>query len=222
MKVGTDGVLLGAWASGENCKTMLDVGTGTGLLALMLLQRFPQLHIDAIDADTMAYTQALRNINNCPLPGAQSQIRVIHNSLHQWMQTADKKYDLIVCNPPYYASGFRVTDAARNMARVAENLPQDTLLFAAKQLLTDVGKLAIIYPVYEGEIFLDNAAPADLHCWRKTIVYTKRQNRAKRFLLEFGRHPQTCITNELVMEVPGQCNYTQEYKQLTQDFYLHF
>lgn len=222
MKAGTDGVLLGAWVIGTDPKFALDVGTGTGLLALMLAQKFPGICVDAIDIDEKAYSQALINIQLCELRGSQKRVQIFESSLEEWKKSTGKKYDLIICNPPYFMKGFPVQNKERNKARVAENLTQDSLLGATKHLLTDRGSLQVIYPVEEGKAFLDKSANFGFYCKRSTTVFAKVNQAPKRMLFDFVQYECNTLKEELIIEYAEQHAYTEEYKLLTSNFYLNF
>jgi tRNA1Val (adenine37-N6)-methyltransferase len=134
MKVGTDGVLLGAWVDGALIgDRVLDIGTGTGIIAIMLAQKNPEAQIDAIERDENAFQQATGNVAICPW---SNNIHVYHIDLAQYLLSSSNAYSTIVCNPPYFIKGWQVDNPGRKLARDAEHLPHDLLIAAAKQLLT--------------------------------------------------------------------------------------
>lgn len=222
MKVGTDGVLLGAWAHIENGNNVLDAGTGTGLLALMIAQRCPDCKIDAIDVDEEAFTQAKINVQLFEAGKKKQTIQVIKSSLQNWADNSEKKYESLICNPPYFFNGFPVHEKARNNARVAGNLSGDDLLSSAKKILKETGSLQVIYPVQEGEIFLKRCSETGFYCKRITRVFAKENRPAKRILIEIVMHVCETSENNLVIEHAGQHNYSEDYKKLTKEYYLAF
>lgn len=217
MKVGTDGVLLGCWADAAGCSSILDAGCGTGLIALIMEQRFDDCKIEAIDSDAFAYEQTLINISD-----NASRIQAFHAALQEWAVWTDKRYDMIICNPPFFLKGFPVPDAKRSRARAAENLTQQELLRFAMEILSGSGKLAVIYPVNEAKIFIGLCRDAGMHCKRMTTVFAKEDQPAKRILMEFTKYVCDTIEDKLVIEHDGQHAYTEAYKKLTGDFYLNF
>ncbi|MBC8045242.1 MAG: methyltransferase [Fimbriimonadaceae bacterium] len=229
MKVGTDAILLGAWTSleikGKNKYTnILDIGTGTGVLALMLAQRAKSCLVDAIDLDAFAYEECLLNVRNSGFKNNElvQSVQCFHSSLQEWIRYCNKKYDILICNPPFYYKGFPVADEKRNKARAAENLLPENLITAAKKLLYNDGILSVIYPVREGERFLQMCIETNLYCKRKTTVYPKENKPAKRILLEITSTQSETKTDTIIIEHEGQHNYTEQYKNLTKEFYLHF
>lgn len=219
MKVGTDGVLLGAWVDvGLIGDKVLDIGTGTGIIAIMLAQKNPEAQIDAIERDENAFQQAAGNIALCPW---SNNIHVYHIDLAQYLLSSKNTYSTIVCNPPYFIKGWQVDNPGRKLARDAEHLPHDLLIAAAKQLLTVDGNLWIVLPKQEGELFITAALQEQLYCCNKTLVYTKPGIAAKRLLLRFSKQKPEVVENELLI-ADEQNNYTDAYKSLTKDFYLNF
>lgn len=219
MKVGTDGVLLGAWVDGALIgDRVLDIGTGTGIIAIMLAQKNPEAQIYAIERDENAFQQATGNVAICPW---SNNIHVYHIDLAQYLLSSSNAYSTIVCNPPYFIKGWQVDNPGRKLARDAEHLPHDLLIAAAKQLLTADGNLWIVLPKQEGELFITTALQGELYCCNKTQVFTKPGIAAKRLLLRFSNQKTVVEENELLI-ADEQNNYTDAYKALTKDFYLNF
>lgn len=217
MKVGTDGVLLGCWADAADCSSILDAGCGTGLIALIMEQRFDAGKIEAIDSDAFAYEQTLINICN-----NVSRIQAFHAALQEWVLWTDRRYDMIICNPPFFLKGFPVPDEKRSKARAAENLTQHELVRVAVDMLSEKGKLAVIYPVNEAKLFISLCRDAGMHCKRMTTVFAKEDQPAKRILMEFTKYLCDRQDDDLIIEHDGQHAYTEAYKKLTGDFYLNF
>ncbi|MDR0431348.1 MAG: methyltransferase [Tannerellaceae bacterium] len=216
MKVGTDGVLLGAWASVDSCHTILDIGTGTGLIALMLAQRSIAV-IDALDIDKDAFVQASENVSSSPFA---NRIQVYHSSFAGFAASAKKKYDLVVSNPPYFVQSLKSPDNKKNLARHTDTLPLPDLLSGAKSLLAPNGRIAIILPVQREDELRDITTKNNLHIMKQTIVYPTPEARPKRLLVELSANaPASTVSNSFVIETTRH-HYTPEYTTLAKDFYL--
>lgn len=216
MKVGTDGVLLGAWATCENAEKVLDIGTGTGLIALMIAQR-SIANIDAIEIDEAACLQAHENFRKSPW---EDRINLIHQSFQNFINETDKKYDLIVTNPPYFQNSLVAPDDQRTKARHNSELELYDIIDGTNKLLTENGTLSIILPYVEGVLFIAKAAEHGLYCVRQTNVIPKPKAPIKRLLLEFKRQKQAFIDQDLTIELDNRHEYSENYKNLTRDFYL--
>lgn len=218
MKVGTDGVLLGAWADIENCQTILDVGTGCGLIALMVAQRNNKAFVTAIDIDVEAVKEARENAESSIFG---NRIEIINNSLLDFSECCTQKFDTIITNPPFFTDGLLSPDRARADARHAYSMPYKEIFRAAKFLLTGNGKLSIIYPITQRDVLVEEARLNDLFVCRETVVLPTPESLPKRVLLEFSRLPlPNIISNELVIEVERH-KYSEEYKTLVSEFYLN-
>lgn len=216
MKVGTDGVLLGAWVQAGEAKRVLDIGTGTGLIALMMAQK-STASVDAIDIDSAACEQARQNARNALWA---DRIRVTHASLQDFKP--GYRYDLIVSNPPYFIDSFEASGEARNMARSASHsLSYDELLQGVVRLLHITGRFCVILPFKEGRIFRDKAEQNGLFCNHLVNVKTGRDKPWKRVLMEFSRQEEELVEEELVIHYDER-QFTEAYKALTRDFYPAF
>lgn len=216
MKVGTDGVLLGAWCNLNGVQKVLDIGTGTGLIALMMAQRC-NAQIDAIDIDESACIQAGLNVENSPF---KNQISVHHAALSSFVKMQKETYDRIVSNPPYFINSLKCPDKQRNTARHTDTLSIPELLNSAATLLKQDGRFAIILPFDQKEILQGTANKAKLHLIRETTVYPTPEAEPKRILAEFG--PTAVaepIHSDLTIEIERH-KYTEGYINLTKDFYL--
>ena len=239
MKVGTDGVLLGAWAGREmegsrgfkgfQELNLLDIGTGTGLIALMMAQRcstqMVDCHIDAVEIDTKAAQQAAENVAASPWA---NQIQVYPCSLSQYMDNRKEdrlQYDLVVSNPPFYNATLKPDDEARAIARHKDALPLTEIIQCACRTLTPRGRLALIYPMnYDSEVMTE-AIAAGLKPLRICNVLTKVGKACKRRMVEFClNHAETlsmeCEVSTLSIR-DAEGNYTSEYLDLTLPFYTH-
>lgn len=218
MKVGTDGVLLGAWADADNPLTILDVGTGTGLIALMLAQRFPSAQVDAIDMDRSAYEQAAENVTDSPF---FNQIQVFYSSFQDFSELyKDKRYDLIVSNPPFFNDSLKSPDPSRTLARHTDTLPLPVLLKLATALLNESGILSLILPFDTADDLLDEALAVGLKLVRRTDIIPVIGGKPKRSLLTFAQTSSASpVLEQLTIELARHV-YTEEFRRLTADFYL--
>ncbi|WP_306565597.1 tRNA1(Val) (adenine(37)-N6)-methyltransferase [Flavobacterium lindanitolerans] len=218
MKIGTDGVLLGAWAPIEhNPFNVLDIGTGTGIISLMIAQRSHAEQIDAFEIDEDAYEQAVENFENSPW---SDRLFCFHAALDEFMEEPEDEYDLIVSNPPFYTEDYSSGNDQRDLARFADALPFEDLAEAAGFLLSKNGIFAVILPYKEEEKFIALVRDFDLFPVKITRVKGTPTSEIKRSLLAFSRHySENFPTDELVIEI-SRHNYTPEYIHLTKDFYL--
>lgn len=218
MKVGTDGVLLGAWAPiHDNPKSILDIGTGTGLIALMLAQRTSAEQIDALEISENAFEQATENFENSIWA---DRLYCYHAGLDEFIEEPDCEYDLIVCNPPFYSEDFKTNDVDRNLARFQDAMPFEEIVEAAELLLSENGTLAIIIPFKEEEYFINLCAQAELFPVKATRIRGSATTNITRSLLAFKRYELSIINaNEIIIENKRH-DYTEEYIELTKDFYL--
>lgn len=215
MKVGTDGVLLGAWVDVTHSKRILDIGTGSGVIALMLAQRTTSdVAIDAVEVEKEDAEQARENVEQSPWP---RRVEVFHSSIQNF--TSEERYDLIVSNPPYFNNSAKPPDEKRIQARHTTTLPYDVLLHHAKQLLTPNGRLALILPFTEGLAFETLASQYGLRCCRKTAFRTRREKPIERWLMELSAGSCQKIDDEILLYNDG-LEWSDDYIRLTRDFYL--
>lgn len=218
MKVGTDGVLLGAWTEiKEDVRSVLDIGTGTGLLALQIAQRSDCEIIDALEIEPNAYEQAVTNFENSDWG---DRLFCYHASLQEFSQEIEDTYDLIISNPPFYNSTFKELEQNRALARHTQNLTFDELLQGTSKLLSESGSCAFIIPYQEEEIFLEIAQKNNQFPNRITRVKGNVKTPIKRSLLQLSFVKTTPKTEELSIEIERH-QYTKAYIQLVQDFYLN-
>ncbi len=217
MKVGTDGVLLGAWVSlEEHPESILDIGAGTGLIALQLAQRSSAETIDAIELDAAAYEQCVGNFEASPWG---DRLFCYHAGFDEFVDEMEDKYDLIVSNPPFYAEDVSSGDQSRDNARQSSSLPFDELVQGVSRFLTEDGNFAVIIPYKEEGNFIDLAKNVDLFPNRITRVKGNPETDFKRSLMEFSFHQNKPYIDSLIIE-EGRHQYTKEYIELTQAFYL--
>lgn len=216
MKVGADGVTLGAWADVNNAQEVLDVGCGTGLLALMVAQRNVRSSITAIEIDINCVKQAFGNCNQSPFC---NRIDVHHIALQKFTEVSNQKFDLIISNPPYFNQSLKSPNHSRNIARHADALPHADLITAAKKLLKQSGRLCLILPILEGKAFISLAEKNSLFCTKKVSVFPNTKKAANRMLLEFRCVFSDTETYNIVVEKERGI-YTEEYTDWVREFYL--
>jgi tRNA1Val (adenine37-N6)-methyltransferase len=216
MKVGTDGVLLGAWTKTPN-GTVLDIGSGTGVIGLMIAQRNPNCFIDAIDIDENAFLQTKTNAENCPW---NNRINVFHTSLQDFKP--NKKYQLIVSNPPFFVNSSKSGNAAKNTARHTDELSFEDLLHSVANLLLPDGIFSVVLPFAAAQEFTELAKTHQLYLNRWCKVKPNLAKPPKRVLMEFALHQQTLEQETLTIETNQRHVYTPAYQNLTKEFYLEF
>lgn len=230
MKIGTDGVLLGAWTALKNKPSkILDVGAGTGVISLMLAQRSGAEEIDALEIDENAYEQCVDNFEASPWG---DRLFCYHAGFEEFFEEPEDPYDLIVSNPPFFSPSNKtkpiassdvesppITKTSRKWARTQETLSFEALICGVSKLLAHNGRFSTIIPVTEEKSFIALAAHYRLYPLRQTRVRGSALTKLKRSLLEFGRFESPVQTDELTIEI-GRHHYTPEYIALTKDFYL--
>lgn len=216
MKVSTDGVLLGAWTPVEQAVRVLDVGTGTGLIALQIAQRNALAHVTAVEIDADAAMQAQENINASPW---RERVDVIRTDFMDFRP--DARFDLIVSNPPYFVNALKCPDEQRSLARHGGGLNYISLFRHSRELLAGEGKVSIIVPSEMTGLAEDAAWAHELYPERRTRIYTKERKPSRRVLITFGLKLCPLQEDAIYIHTPDG-SYTQEYKELTRDFYLNF
>ena len=216
MKVGTDGVLLGAWTQVPDDGQILDVGTGTGLIALMLAQRSTNTEILGVDIDADAVEQAVENTGASPWA---DRIQIMQMDFKYPTQLQGRKFNLIVSNPPFFKEKVFSNDSKRNMARSAELLPLETLFANAEPLLAEDGLLSLVLPYAVAEEAIGQAALKGLFLLRRCDVQTKEEAAPKRALMTWGKTIQPSLRETLVI-YDAQHHYTADFNNLTSNFYL--
>lgn len=214
MKVGTDGVLLGAWTDLSQTRRILDIGTGTGLIALMLAQRNPEAQITAIDIDAEAVKQACENFSASPW---SNRLKAIQQDVCHYTEIS--LFDTIVSNPPYFIDSLKCADNQRTTARHTDSLDAQRLLKKVSELLAPDGRFSLILPADQTNELIRIAQIQGLHPSRLTQVITRPGLPPKRSLVEFQKTIQPIQANELVIELERHV-YSEGYTSLTRDFYL--
>jgi len=217
MKVGTDGILLGAWSLLEGAGAILDIGCGSGLIGLMLAQRSRgSAHITALDVDAGAIRQSRENVAASPWPRS---FTIVHQGLQPFAEESSERFDLLVSNPPYFGAGQTFADPARQRARHTAELTHAQLLHGAGKLLADGGRLALVLPYDAGLRLLDDATRQGWLPLRLTEVITVAGRPPQRLLLELGREPASCREEQLVIHDRPPA-YSEAFCRLTREFYL--
>ncbi|WP_067147022.1 tRNA1(Val) (adenine(37)-N6)-methyltransferase [Pseudotamlana agarivorans] len=217
MKIGTDAVLLGAWTSLEKRPfSILDIGSGTGVLALMLAQRSAAEIIDALEIDDKAYEQCVDNFEQSDWG---DRLFCYHASLEEFVDEIEDQYDLIVCNPPFYSEDYKTNNVSRDLARFQEALPFDHLLHGVSSLLSDTGVFTVVIPYKEEARFIALASEVNLFLNKRLHVQGSPTSEIKRSLLEFSFRESDIKTETLIIENQRH-DYTEDYINLTKDFYL--
>ncbi|MDV3952478.1 tRNA (adenine-N(6)-)-methyltransferase [Elizabethkingia anophelis] len=211
-RVGTDGVVLGALCNGEGAVRALEVGCGTGLISLMLAQRFSSAVFDALDINTKAVEIAGQNFSNSPFANRLNVVEINYNDFE-----SVEKYDLIVSNPPYFES-----DSSKDLiARHQVLLSFQQLIYKSARLISDTGILSVIIPCDDAGNFITIAEDNNLYLIRKIDIYGIKGGKLKRNILEFSRKLSELVLEELVLEKEKRI-YSDEYRELTKDFHPMF
>lgn len=217
MKVGTDGILLGAWINASEANHILDIGTGSGMIALMCAQKNQEAKIDAVDIEEAAFKLATKNTAASIW---KDRMEVFHASIQEFSKVRDIKYDLIVTNPPFFTGGTFSKDADRNQMRHTIKLPNGELLQVVRRLMKRTGRFCVILPYLEGLRFKEQAEQYGFFCTRKTEVFPTPTKGIERLLLQFEFSEKTLEEGQLIVEENQQ--YTEDFVNLTKAFYRDF
>lgn len=218
MKVGTDSVLLGAWADVPYSGNILDIGTGTGVLAMIAAQKSRGM-VTAIEPDRPSYFQASENFSLSPW---SERFNMINTSLQEFAENDTERFSFIISNPPFHKETITPPDAGRKNARNSESLPPDVLIRSIATLLKLDGSAAIIYPYNQLKLLENLITENGLFISRKLLVRPVPGKDYHRILLQFGFVNADTKTDELVIETGKRHHYSNEYKALTEAFYLYF
>lgn len=219
MKVGTDGVLLGAWAEVGEATRILDIGAGTGVIAIMAAQRAPGALVDAVEIDEAAFLQSTENMTRCPW---SDRLRVFHLPVNDFALSSNTRYDLILSNPPFFTGGTFSPEDGRNDVRHTIKLSHGDLLGSVRRLIAPQGRFALILPYIEGLRFRELAETYHFYCTRITEVRSKAGKPIERLLMEYSPNvPEQIEQTDLIIQHEGINDWTEDYKKLTGDFYLY-
>ncbi|MCU0366473.1 MAG: methyltransferase [Bacteroidales bacterium] len=217
-RITTDSVLLGAWAELQGVKRILDIGTGTGILALMAAQR-SDAYIVAIEPDRNSFMQAGLNIAGSPW---HDRISLINTSAQEYLSGKGMLFDTIITNPPFFNDSLLNPDPGKASTRHSITLSHRELLESSLRLMSPGGTLQTVLPVNEAATFMDMASAAGLSCSRRLIVKPTPLLPPARILMTLGFVERACEEATVVIEKGGRHEYSDEYKSLTKDFYLRF
>jgi len=217
LKVGTDGVLFGAWVDHQGAKRILDIGTGTGVLALIAAQRNATATVDAVEIDDDSAAQAAENVAGSPWA---DRVRVHRMDVRR--MNASGPFDLIICNPPYYVGYSASPDARIGLAKHSDELLFPELIEAVDRLLAADGRFAVIIPLNREKEFLREAGRIGVRPVRRCVVRYVAHRPAKRVLLELDRSGRPVQEEELTIEATGPFDYTPKYRALISDLMLNF
>ena len=213
MPVSTDGVLLGAWIDIDQARSILDIGTGTGLLSLMCVQRFPESTVTAIEIDHMAAEAALQNFSQSAW---SDRLELIQKNILEW--ESPSAFDTIICNPPYFNFGEQSPSAQRATARHTDSLNHRDLLAKSWNVLKPRGKANFILPEFEGEQFIQLALSMGWYLSRLCRVKPNENKPINRLVFEISKNQCHCQESELTIRHSG--SYSSEFIALTKEFYL--
>ena len=219
MKVGTDGVLLGAWTDVESAENVLDIGSGTGVISLMIAQRSNAI-ITAVEIEEAASSESEMNFANSKW---SNRLNIVNQSVIDFAATHNSQFDHIVCNPPFFNNGVRSSKVQRSIARHNDMLPFDQLIASVANLLTTNGKFDVVIPFDIEQEFIELCSSNKLYIRKRTMVKPNYTRPVKRILISFVNSTVSQIEEtEIQIEKEERHNYTDEYKNLTKDFYLAF
>lgn len=213
MKVGTDGVLLGAWALGG--KRILDIGSGTGLISLMMAQRYPEAQVVGIDLDAEACAEARENVAASPFA---DRVNIVDCRLQDYESL--EKFDAIVSNPPFFLNSLKNPDSKRSMARHADSLPFRELFRGVKLLLSDDGVFSAIVPVEVLEAFASEGYMHGFYLLRQCGIKTVERKQPKRYLLTFAKHRSMEMDDMVETIMDSEGNSSEWYAKITEEFYV--
>jgi tRNA1Val (adenine37-N6)-methyltransferase len=217
-KVGTDGVLLGACADLSGAKRILDIGTGTGLIAMMAAQR-SQADIVAIEPDEDSYSQAAENVKNSLW---SDRIVLVNKEFQRFSTDCINKFDVIITNPPFFKDSLKNPDVAKSSTRHSDSLSSEDILRGSGKLLNDNGSLQLILPYVEGTLFIAEAIDFGFFCNRIIKIKPNPAGEIIRLILKFERSKKLLSERFLTIETGIRHRYTEEYKEITKEFYLKF
>lgn len=218
MRVGTDAVLLGAAVDIIGARNILEIGTGCGIIALMMAQRSNAM-IDAIEIDADSVRQAQENVTASPW---QEKIRIIHSSLQEFSRSNTKKYDLVISNPPYFSQSLKSGNERKDISRHDDQLNFKELIIHSKELMTKSGNLWVVLPVKESTDFIDTATKHDLFVNYKLLFIPKKGKAPNRNVLQFTKEKPAGIFENVMVHRNTDGTFSRDFIQFMQDYYIDF
>ncbi|SHN19910.1 tRNA1Val (adenine37-N6)-methyltransferase [Cyclobacterium lianum] len=219
MKMGTDAVLLGALAHLDKTKMILDIGTGTGVIALMLAQRFPEARVHGVEIEAQAFVQATQNFRDSPW---RDRLEIDHAAFQDYALTRDRKYDLIVSNPPFFSGQLKSPDTQKSWARHDDQLSQKDLLLGVDQLLTEEGLFWLILPVREMRLFKTLAKQSGFVLQQEYLIRDRAGVDPRRQICSFGKGNRCPKPSGEIILKEASGGFHIDYRNLLKDFLLDF
>lgn len=219
MKVNTDGVLLGAWTDVSDAGNILDIGTGTGVIALMMAQKSENAHITGVEIDEASSVEARENVAHSKF---SKRVSIVNQSIQDFARSANETFDLIISNPPFFTGGTFSANENKANVRHTIKLPHGDLLLAVNTLLSQEGRFALILPYIEGLRFIELAERSKLYVHRITEVRHHRGKSIERLLLLLSKQKSPVVKDELFIMEDDLVHYSQAFITLTKDFYQIF
>ncbi|MCF8296683.1 MAG: methyltransferase [Saprospiraceae bacterium] len=216
MKIGTDAVLLGAWADCSSAKTILDIGSGCGIISLMLAQR-SNAKIHGIEIYNDSTREAIENAMNSPW---SERVSFENIAFQKFWKATKVKYDLIITNPPYFINSLKSPDQKRSIARHTDNLSYEDIIIGSKNILAETGKLCVVLPYNERVFFRGKALIENLYCTKLMQVKNNNKSSYKRVLMQFEFIKKPIIIEDLIIRNENN-GYSEKYYTLTKDFHLN-
>jgi tRNA1Val (adenine37-N6)-methyltransferase len=218
MKIGTDAVLLSAWVNINNINNVLDIGTGSGIIALLLASRQKDCYIDAVELDKMSAIEAGENFKNSPYA---NRLKIINEDFKNFNKSCNKQYDLIISNPPFFINDLRSENSKRKNARHSDSLNYNDLIEGAKKLMLKNGRFCVVLPYYESKKFIETAKENGLTISRELLIFPKPCKEPNRINIEFqlNKTEKTIHEKFILREENGK--FTEQYIKLLGNYYLN-
>lgn len=218
MKVGTDAVLLGVVADVENAGKILEIGTGCGVIALIVAQR-SQARIDAIEIDEQSVIQARENAGNSPW---KDRINIIHCPLQNYARRTVEKYDMVISNPPYFTHSLKSPFEKRNISRHDDELSFDDLIKGSSELMLPDASLWVILPLNQEREFMEKAIKSGLYIHSMMKINHKQGKKYQRIILQLRKSKAESVVEKDLSMKNEDDSFSKGYVDLTNDFYLDF